>query len=283
MKLAVAEHRNYRKLADYIREEWGIEFPSGKQVMVETRLGKRARALGLASLAEYYEYLLTGEGRAEEAEYLIDAITTHKTDFFREPAHFELLTSLVVPDLAVKFGAGLIRPLTVWCAASSTGEEPYTLAMVLAEIARCLQPRPFRFAIEATDISRVVLETGRMGVYPETAVAPVPDDLRARYLLRSRDRDSAQVRIVPQLRAAVRFRQLNLLDQDYGIQEPVDVVFCRNVMIYFDRPKQQQVLGRICRVLRPGGYLLMGHSESLSGLDLPVEQVAPTVHRRRHG
>jgi chemotaxis protein methyltransferase CheR len=274
---------DYRRLNDLIRSEWGIEFPAAKRVMVETRLGKRARALGLGSLSAYCELLFSPRGRQEEIAQLIDAVTTHKTDFFREPAHFEHLTRSIVPELVRLFGAGIRRPLAVWSSACSTGEEPYTIAMVLAEHARSARSGSYRFQIDATDISPVVLETALAGVYPAGLVEPVASELRRRYLLRSRDRTAERVRIVPELRERVRFRQLNLLDADYGFQEPLDVVFCRNVMIYFDRPTQQTVLGRMCRALRAGGYLIMGHSESLSGMDLPLTQATPTVYRRRDG
>jgi chemotaxis protein methyltransferase CheR len=155
--------------------------------------------------------------------------------------------------------------------------------MVLAEYARAAHPRSWRFEILATDISPVVIETARAAVYPEAAVAPVPEGLRGRYLRRSRDREFARVRIAPAVRERVRFRELNLLDADYGFPQPFDVAFCRNVMIYFNRPAQEKVLERICRSLRPGGYLLMGHAESLNGMRLPLTQAATTVYRRSDG
>jgi chemotaxis protein methyltransferase CheR len=281
MSFAVVSDRDYRRLNELIRSEWGLDFSPAKRVMVETRLGKRARALGLASLSAYCDYLLSTEGKREEAGHLIDAVTTHKTDFFREPTHFDYLTGAIVPELAKRCGAGIRRPLTVWSSASSTGEEPYTIAMVLAEYARAAAPQSFRFNIEATDISAVVIDTCRQAIYSTATVEPVPDALRRRYLLRSKDRTNGRVRIVPELRERVKFRPLNLLDPDYAFAEPFDVVFCRNVMIYFDRPTQIKVLRQICRVLRPDGFLIMGHAESLSGMELPLAQATPTVYRRR--
>jgi len=279
----VLSGQHYRRLSELIRIEWGIEFPASKRVMVETRLGRRARALGLGSLAAYCEYLHTAKGREQEGRHLIDAVTTHKTDFFREPGHFTCLTSLIVPSLMEHCGAGPRHRLLVWSSACSTGEEPYTIGMVLSEFARSLDPAPFQFRVEATDISSVVLETGAKAIYSEAQAKAVPEALRREYLRRSKDPQRAQVRIVPWLRAAVRFRQLNLLDADYGFAEPVDVAFCRNVMIYFDRRNQQRILGQVVETLRPGGYLVMGHAESLNGLDLPLRQEAPTVYRRMHG
>jgi len=274
--------RDYQRLSEWVQAECGVQLQSTKQTMIKARLGRRVRALGLSSLAEYFEYLRTEQGRTIEIQNLIDAVTTHKTDFFREPAHFEYLTARIVPELSRRLGAGVNRPLAVWSAASSTGEEPYTLAMVLSDYAARVAPTAFRYKIEATDISRPVLETAVMAVYPESAILPVPAAMRRRYLLRSRDPQKPRVRIVPELRAAVKFRQLNLMESDYGFTERLDVVFCRNVMIYFDRKTQEEILGRILKNLVPGGYLVMGHSESLTGLELAVEQVSPTVYRSQH-
>ena len=277
---AITSDRDYRRLIDLIRAESGIEFPPTKRVMIETRLGKRARALGLSSLAAYCEYLHAGEKGREEILELIDAVTTHKTDFFREPGHFTYLTRQALPELARLCGAGIRQPLNVWSGASSTGEEPYTIAMVLAEHTKSVEPQKFRFRIEATDISTLVLETAALGIYRSALADAIPKALRPKYLMRSKDREMGRIRIVPWLRATVRFRQLNLLDADYGFREALDVVFCRNVMIYFDRSAQPRILRRIIRTLRYGGYLIMGHAESLNGMDLPLEQAAPTVYRR---
>ncbi len=273
--------RDFRRMQDLIGGECGIDLAASKRVMLEARLKRRARAVGAASLAAYCDFVQRPEGRAREWDSLVDAVTTHKTDFFREPAHFDYLADHAVPMLADTSGAGTRRPLQLWSAASSTGEEPYTLAMVLSECAAAMPRHDYRFHIEATDISTAVLETARRGVYPETAVEPVPLELRRRYLLRSKDRTKHLVRVSPQLRHQVTFRPLNLMDQDYHFDEPLDIVFCRNVMIYFTRPKQQTILQHIVSHLRVGGYLMMGHSESLNGLDLPLEQVTPTVYRRR--
>jgi chemotaxis protein methyltransferase CheR len=274
---------DYRKLSDLIRCECGIVFTHAKRTMVETRLRKRARAAGISSLSAYCEYLHTAQGRRSESPHLIDALTTHKTDFFREPAHFDYLVSRIIPDLTAAHEAGIRRPLLVWSSACSTGEEPYTLAMVLSDYSGSLKPRSYRFRIEATDISKAVVETAMRAVYPETVVRPVPESLRRRYLLRSKDASPPLVRLTAEIRSLIQFRQLNLMDPDYGFAEPLDVVFCRNVMIYFDRPVQQRVLAKITATLRQGGYLVMGHSESLNGLDLPLAQVAPTVYRRIDG
>jgi chemotaxis protein methyltransferase CheR len=274
--------REFRRLADLIGSQCGVVISSGKRIMLETRLRKRARALGLQSLSTYCEYLHSAAGRTDEWPNFVDVITTHKTDFFREPAHFEFLASEALPELAEGLGAGSRRPILVWSAACSTGEEPYTLAMVLSRYAECVGPRAYDFQIDASDISTAVLETARLGVYSAAAVRAVPEDLRRRYFLRSKDPSRGLFRIAPEIRTRVHFRQQNLMDPRYRFANPYDIVLCRNVLIYFKRETQQSVLRRISLSLRQGGYLLMGHSESLNGLDLPLAQVAPTVYRRRH-
>jgi chemotaxis protein methyltransferase CheR len=274
--------RDFRRLADLIGSRCGVVMSPVKRTMLETRLAKRVRALGLPSMRAYCEHILSAKGWNEWPN-LVDVVTTHKTDFFREAAHFDYLLSSALPDLEENFGAGRRRPLFAWCAACSTGEEPYTLGMVLSRYADAAAPNPYDFRIEASDISGAVLETARLGVYSEETAAPIPQEFRRRYLLRSKDRGRNAVRIAPEIRARVQFTQRNLMDAQYEFENPFDVVLCRNVMIYFDRVDQQKVLNRISGSLRKGGYLLMGHSESLNGLDLPLVPVAPTVYRRRNG
>jgi len=274
--------KDFQGLTSLIRSQCGLVLSPHKYRMIETRLRKRLSTLGMDSLSEYCAYLGSAEGRRLESPHLVDAVTTHKTDFFRESGHFDFLTGQAVPELLRKYRSGIARPFLAWSAACSTGEEPYTLAMVLSQYGELDPKRTFRFAIEATDVSQGVLETAQRAVYPATLAAPIPEPLRRRYLLRSKERKRALVRIAPDIRAAVRFRQMNLMDSVYGFTEPFDVVFCRNVMIYFDRPTQETILRKIVSTLRLGGFLFMGHAESLAGFDLSLEQVAPTVHRRRH-
>jgi len=207
---------------------------------------------------------------------MIDAVTTNKTDFFREQKHFDYLNEVVLPEVMNKLKSAIIRSFHVWSAGCSTGEEPYTLAMLLNEFAE--NNPTFRFSILATDISTKALESAQLGMYQEEKIAPVPMVLRHKYLLRGRDKPV--VRIVPALRSSVHFMHLNFMNKEYDLAEMMGVIFCRNVIIYFDRPTQESILQRICRYLSPGGYLFMGHSETLNGLDLPLEQVSASIYRR---
>lgn len=276
--------RNYQRLAEVIHAHSGIRMPPAKRTMVEGRLRKRLRALDLSSLDEYCRILFDQDGLESEFVHLIDAVTTNKTDFFREPDHFRYLTDEAVPRLKTERRAGIDRPLKVWSAACSCGAEPYTLAMVLADLLERHPGAPAggtpRFAILGTDICTQVLQQAVAAIYPAEMIAPVPPEMRRRYLMRARDPERHEVRIVPELRRHVRFARLNLMDQRYPVDQDMDVIFCRNILIYFEKDTQQAVLKRLCRHLRPGGYLFLGHAESMIGGDLPVQPVAATVFRR---
>lgn len=270
--------KDFARLSRLVHDQCGIKMPPHKINMLEARLRKRLRSLGLTSYDQYCDYLFGPGGEKGELVNLIDVVTTNKTDFFREAKHFDLLAETVLPRLLSSYGIGLQRPLRVWSAGCSTGEEPYTLAMVLSEFA--LTTPGFDFSILATDISTQVLEKARLAIYRQERAEPVPEGLKKKYLLRSRDPGKSQVRVVPELRTKVHFRRLNFMDASFGLREPIDIVFFRNVMIYFERAQQTALLQRFCNVLPPGRYLFTGHSESLHGMGLPVVQVAPAVYRK---
>lgn len=266
--------RNFKKLSAFIYGQSGIRMPASKLTMVEGRLRRRVRALGMPSLDAYCEHVLGDGVSDEELVHLINAVTTNKTDFFREPRHFDYLQETVLPQYK-REGQRRIR---VWSAACSTGAEPYTIAMVLDDFAQKNGGPDYQ--ILATDLDTEVLSTAVKGIYPAELLAPVPPELHRRYILRPRSPERRDVRISPGLRSKVAFGRLNLMDDHYPIGEPVDIVFCRNVLIYFDKPTQQKVVSRLCAKLRPGGYLMLGHSESIAGMNLPVAAVANTVFRR---
>jgi chemotaxis protein methyltransferase CheR len=186
------------------------------------------------------------------------------------------MVSHALPNLARSHGPN--RKSLIWSAGCSTGEEPYTLAMVLSEYA--LTHTGFQFNILATDICTEVLEKARMGIYKSDALAPIPKDLLRKYFMRSRDRNSDLSRIVPELRSLVEFRRLNFMDSDFGLTEAPEMIFCRNVIIYFDRQTQTRLLQKLVGVLKPGGYFFAGHSESLQAMDLPLISVGPSVYRK---
>jgi len=268
--------RDYARLCELIYREAGIHLGTEKSTMLEGRVNRRLKALSLNSYSEYCDFLFGHKGLKEEIGPLINAVTTNKTDFFREPRHFDFLTESALPDLSERSGGG--RPLVIWSAGCSTGEEPYTLAIVLSEYA---QSHPgFRFRILATDISTTVLGKADRGVYSTDVVAPVTAALQQKYFMRSCDPASNRVRVVPELRKLIEFRRLNFMDNDYGVAGKVDAIFCRNVIIYFDRQTQEKVLGRLARYLVPDGYMFVGHAETLHDMNLPLTPVAPASYRR---
>jgi chemotaxis protein methyltransferase CheR len=271
--------RDFTLIADLIGSEVGIKLPPTKRLMVEGRLRKRVRALGLSGLDEYCTYMFRRDGLRAERRYLIDAVTTNKTDFFRESEHFDLLERQLVPALLAQRRSERLPMLKIWSAASSTGAEAYTLAMVLADLAA--QSHDFRFAILGTDISTAVLEQAERAVYPAELVAPVPIAKQQRYLMHARRPGARpEVRIVPELRRLVHFARLNLMDTSYPFDRDVDVIFLRNVLIYFEKADQERVIKRLVEHLRPGGYLILGHSESMIGTSVSMRQVAPAVFQK---
>lgn len=267
------------QLLSFVTDTLGIKMGEAKLPMLQGRLQRRLRDLQLTSLEAYRELLFGDRADPAELQHFIDAVTTNKTDFFREPQHFPFLLDTVLPELAPRGIAGGSVPwrCKLWSAPCSSGEEPYTLAMLLAEHAS--RTPGFDFAILGTDISSRMLQHARRAVYDAERIEPVPQALRTKYLLRSRDRRRPQVRIVPELRRRVVFHQLNFMDRDYRVKDTFDVVFCRNVLIYFDKPTQAEVVRRLARHLRPDGFLFVGHSESLAGLDVPFAMRGNAVYR----
>jgi chemotaxis protein methyltransferase CheR len=280
---ARAEHdesispKDFERLSRLIYEQSGIVLKEEKKTMVELRIKRRLKSLDLRSFHQYCDYLFSAQGgKDDEIVQLIDVVSTNKTDFFREPDHFEYLARQAVPDLMARNRSG--RSLLVWSAGCSTGEEPYTLAMVLRE---CAAAHPqLRFQVLATDISTAVLGKARKGIFHADAVRPVPAALQRKYFMRSRDPNSQLLRVVPELRELVEFRRLNFMDSDFGLAQKVDIVFCRNVMIYFDRATQEKIVQKLARQLVPGGYAFVGHSESLHDMDMPLVPVAPALYRK---
>ncbi len=270
--------QDFRRLATFIHEYSGIKMPSTKQTMVEGRLRKRLGATGFSNLGEYCRYLFDEGGLEAEAVHLIDVVTTNKTEFFREPDHFRFLADVALPRMLAERKSGSNPLIKAWSTASSIGAEPYTLAMVMHDLSQ--RTGGFRISILATDISTRVLQTASSAIFPEVMIAPVPLDMRKRYLLRGRRESHGLVRVVPEIRRLVQFGRLNLMEPSYPVDQAMDIIFCRNMLIYFDKPTQQEVLTRLCDHLRPGGCLFLGHSESLAGFGLPLDAIAPTVFRR---
>ncbi len=265
---------DFARLSSFIERELGIKMPAAKRVMLESRLSRRLRLHKFTAYEPYVDYVFSDEGSRSELIHMIDAVTTNKTDFFREADHFDYLLNNVLPGKATS----LAEPFRIWSAGCSTGEEPYTIAMVLEEHRR-VDPS-FHYTILATDISTKVLAKAMDAVYEDEKVAPVPVDYKKRYLLKSKDPTKKIVRVKPELRQRIDFRRLNFMDDEFGIRERFDVIFCRNVIIYFDRPTQERLIGKFRDHLKSGGILFLGHSETMTGMNVAFRTLAPTVYRK---
>ena len=268
---------DFERFAGLITQRLGIRMVEAKRTMLQGRLARRIRQLRLSGFEEYRHYLFHSPQGEEEFVHFADAVTTNKTDFFREPQHFDYLVKEALPALDGSLHSRL-WVAKVWSAGCSSGEEAWTLAMVLSEYGKA---RPgFEFSILATDVSTRVLARAREATYPREAAEALPPALRQRYFLSSRDASLKLVRVAPELRAKVTFEHLNFMDRAYGVKTVFEAIFFRNVMIYFDKPTQEAVVNRLCQHLRPGGYLFVGHSESLAGLAVPLRPAAVAVYRK---
>ncbi|MCE9577946.1 MAG: chemotaxis protein CheR [Deltaproteobacteria bacterium] len=261
-------------LRNRIQAQLGIMMPETKEALVRSRLQRRLAALGVDSLEAYERYLATSPAALEELRELVSAITTNTTSFFREAPQIDYLVEQIVPSILATERYATVK---VWSAGCSSGEEPYSIAMALADLQRRVPG--WDYAILATDVSPRVLDAARTGVYLADQAAAIPRPLH-RYLMTSRDPERPLVRVRPELRAKIAFHELNFMDPRYAVDDVFDVIYFRNVAIYFDPPTQDAVVTRLCRHLRPGGHLMIGHSESLVGRDVPVRHVAPSIYRK---
>ena len=267
--------KDHQRVASFVQRVAGIQLPVYKRQLIETRLRKRLKANGIARIADYLDFVFSEQGSAEQAA-LIDAITTNKTDFFREPAHFDYLTGFIIQQL--KRGHYRRGPVKLWSAACSSGEEPYTLAMLLTELQ---QDWPeFDFSIRATDICSTVLGKAQNAVYRYDRIAPIAESLRKKYLLKSKDPAEKLFRIIKPLRQKVEFSLFNLINDAYPDKPQFDMIFCRNVMIYFNEQDRAKVIRELVSCLVPGGLLFLGHSETVGNQRAGLRAVSPTVYQR---
>lgn len=273
MSTATEDREEIEFVIAFIYERSRIRLHDGKEALIRARLGKRMRLLGIPTLREYCQFIRSPAGQ-DEVQSAIDALTTNYTHFLREESHFEFLVKTALPALLAKGQ----RRFNVWSAACATGEEPYTIGMYLAEHFPLAEGWDWRLI--ASDLSTKALATAQQGIYSEERIRHVPDAWMRRHFQRGHGRWEGHYRVKPSLAGRITFRQVNLLEP-YQHNEPFEVIFCRNVMIYFDRPTQEQLVTRMARFLVPRGYLLIGHSESLNGLDVPVRCLRPSIYQAR--
>lgn len=259
----------FNEIRQIVYDRSGISLGNNKQALVRARIAKRMRKLNIATYDEYMDYVM-GETTGVELEHMLDAISTNTTHFYREEAHFDLMRH-ILKDW-IKDG---LRRLRIWCAASSTGEEPYTLAI---ETLESIGQEQVSAKILATDIAPSVLKTAMGGVYSEERVSSIPKHLRNHYFSRMKINGEYVYKVMPVLRNLLLFRQMNLSVTPYPLKKPVDLIFCRNVMIYFDRTLRARLVDEFRRLIRPGGYLFVGHAESITAYSKGFKCIKPSIY-----
>lgn len=267
----------FLQLSEFIHTNVGIKMPAEKRLMVQSRLANRLKVLGMNNYDDYLKFTFSNTAQGnEEIALMINAITTNLTVFFRENSHFEYLSNVVLPELARQN----LKKVELWSAGCSSGQEPYTLSIVMQEFIRENQNSINDYSILATDISSKVLDKAIDAVYPMNEVENLSYDIKKRYFLKSKNQENPTVRVKPETRQKVSFARLNFMDSSYPKTTQKNVIFCRNVLIYFDKKTQESVVRKLLEHLAPGGYLFLGHSETIFGMDLPLKTVGPTIFKK---
>ncbi len=268
--------REFEAFRALVATHTGIALGPHKRALLRARLGQRLRVLGLGTFTDYHRVLVEHDPAGEEIARFVNAMTTNKTGFYREAHHFAYLAERWRSQAGDRSGRGGPRVMRVWSAGCSTGEEPYTIAMTLVDAAGAASDCHAR--ILASDIDTDVLQRAAAGIYSVDDVGAIPRAALARHFLRGTGPNTGLVRLRPALRALVTFRRINLLDDHWPIRARFDVIFCRNVLIYFDRPTQQRVLERLVGFLEDGGVLVLGHSEGIQGMLSGLRHVGNTIY-----
>ena len=261
----------FQRFRTLIYDESGISLSEQKKLLLASRLSKRLRDLHLTTFSEYYTKVAQDHSH-DEFTRMLDLISTNKTDFFREPKHFDFLQEQIIPELEAT------KRFRIWSSACSTGEEPYTIAMTFFDNVR--NPVEWDFKILASDLSTRVLAKAESGVYDEDRFRDVPPEVIQRHFLRGRGEQTGLFKVKPHLAGSIMFRRLNLMDERFPIKSQLDLIFCRNVMIYFDRPTQEKLVNKFHHYLKPGGYLFIGHSETLHWVNHPFKTLVPTIYQK---
>lgn len=267
------KQREFELISKYINHNFGIKLPEHKRIMLQGRLINRLVKLNLSSFKEYTDYVFSEQGRVLELPHMIDYISTNKTDFYRESVHFDILREIIIPYFLENSRSKLMN---IWSAACSSGEEAYTIAMTCADEINL----GFDFTIVATDISSRMLQKGKNAIYPLKSVEKIPNETKKKYLLKNKDSKKNEVRIKKILRNKVQFKWHNLMDNEYLFNQEFDIIFCRNVLIYFSKEDQLHVINNLYKNLKMGGFLILGHAESITHFNLPLKNVGQTVFQK---
>ena len=274
------EDREFNFLKDIIYEKTGISLAPHKKIMLQSRLNIRLRQNQLSSFVDYVNKLKNDRlFLNSEIPEIINRITTNKTDFFRENHHFEYLKTTAFPAMEEKAKTTGKRKIRIWSSASSTGEEPYTLAMTVCEY---FVGKPgWDIKIYASDIDTNVLEVAQKGTYREDRLAPVKPEFKIKYFTKRETDKEKEYTAKPVLKELLIFKKINLLEEPYPIQEKIDIIFCRNVIIYFDKPTQQKIFSQMERILVDDGILIIGHSETMFGISENFKFLGHTIYQKK--
>jgi len=267
----------FQKFQELVYQRAGINLHQGKKQLVQARLGKIIRREGLRSFEAYYQQVLKDETGNKLVE-LLDRISTNHTFFFREQDHLDRLSNLILPDILESEGVKDSNEIRIWSAGCSSGEEPYSIAIQIVEHGNL--PPGMHLKILATDLSTKVVTIAEQGVYKAEKLKNVPMNLIRKYFQEGSGKATGYYRVASRIRSLITFRKFNLMDP-FPFRKQFDVIFCRNVMIYFDKQIQQQVVDKFYQYVKPGGYFIVGHSESLSGVKHQYKYIMPTIYKKR--
>ena len=267
----------FAELVKIIYDKTRIQMSNHKRALVTSRLSKRLRALHMDSFREYIEFVKNAKD--EELTNFVNAVTTNKTDFFRENKHFEYMKSTFLPDWEKNFKAGKVKNLRIWSAACSTGEEPYTIQMTLHEYFGSNYDK-YDIKVLASDIDTNVLAHGRAGIYREESVEPIQDNILRKYFLKGAGDKEGLYKVKDILKKNLFFRQLNFKDEDFDMHTQFDLIFCRNVIIYFDKDFQKELFNKFYRYLKDDSLVFIGHSETLFGVSDKFKYVASNIYKK---
>ena len=275
---AVISEKSFRRLREIVYKESGISMSDQKRIMLSTRISKRLRATGFTTYEDYIDHISDPSVRGTELVRMIDAVTTNKTDFFRENHHFKFMTQTLLPQMNRMYSFTRENPLRIWSAGCSSGEEPYTISFVLSEF---FGGNSELYRITATDLSTRVLQKAIRAIYTDDVVSDVPKKLKHKYMMRGAGEWSDHWRVRPEIRRTITFGRLNFIDERYGFEKRFHIIFHRNVMIYFDRDTRSSIVAKLAGNLHDEGYLFIGHSETLHQISNDFRLEAQTIYRKK--
>ena len=276
--LTAMKEREFKLLRELVKEHTGIWLQDGKRAMLAARLAKPVRRLGLAGFQSYYALLCESAEDSPEFVEFVNAITTNKTSFFREKHHFDYLAQKIAPEIKAASLRGGRKQIRIWSAASSTGEEVYSIAMTLLD---AVPETGWWLEVVGSDIDTAVLETAQRAIYPAECLVNIDEAHRQKYFLQGKESRAGQVKLKPEVTRMIDLRRVNLMDESWVVDGPFDVIFFRNALIYFQQDVQERFLRRMTGMLRPGGYLFLGNSEQIPWMHDMLEPLSQTMYRLR--